>query len=96
MIDLGERIVAALEKAKMEFDCDAVRYGIELAAEIVEYQTTVNKSKCRELEAENAKLREALIAAEESLATYVGCFGYEEGSNLVLKQMRKALAETKV
>jgi len=49
------------------------------------------EKRIAELEAENAKLRNTLIAAEESLATYVGSFGYQDGGKLVLKQVRQAL-----
>jgi len=45
-----------------------------------------------ELEAENERLREALMSAEESLVTYVGSFGHQDGGKVVLKQVRQALS----
>ena len=58
-----------------------------------QYENTIAQldDRIAALETENAKLREALMAAEESLATYVGSFGYKEGGKQVLKQVREAL-----
>lgn len=54
-------------------------------------------TKNRDLTAENQRLREALMAAEESIVTFMGVHNYptESGVGDVLKQVRAALSGEK-
>lgn len=43
---------------------------------------------------ERDKLRSALMAAEQSLAIYAGIYGYDDGVNEILWQVRETLENT--
>lgn len=43
---------------------------------------------------ENAKLRKALMAAEQSLIIYVGIYGYHDGVNEILRYVSEALEDS--
>jgi len=74
----------------------------ELEARLAESETErqeqarllgISGSVQMKLQAQLAEARAALVAAEESLVTYAGSFGYPLSGKLVIKQVRKALAD---